>query len=585
MSRTYGALALSADKSTWLMHSIEPQVAIRLKQNFPRISKTETSRFVFKNTASTCADLRWFLLRYPLRMTPVDEALLEGGKQLFDTSQAELDRIMLPEYRPPSFVGLREGQIIRQYQGMVPEIVARRKALLLGDGVGLGKTYSAGATLLMSEARPAAVVVQTHLQRQWAQKLTEFTTLRVHMIKVTKPYPLPPADVYIFRYSQLAGWVDFFAEGFFKSATYDEIQELRTGAVSAKGQAAKVLSDNAEFRLGLSATPVYGYGIEIWNIMRCLDDTVLGDANEFAREWAADDKKVKDPEALGSYLREQHVMLRRTKKDVGQFVPPVNRIVEVVDTDEKEIDKIRELASALAMRVLTGSFHERGQASRELDLMARQATGVGKARSVAAYVRILLEANEPVVLFGWHRQVYEIWLEELADFKPVLYTGSESPSQKDSAKKAFLDGHTNLLIMSLRSGAGLDGLQFRCSTAVFGELDWSAGVAEQCIGRLDREGQPDPVTAIFLNAEDGSDPPMIELLGVKAAQASGIVDPGLIQEPRTSDDSRVKMLARQFLDKRGIKAVAEYEKAHAQDVEFKPVAPAVVAQQAAMEFE
>jgi hypothetical protein len=73
--------------------------------------------------------------------------------------------------------------------------------------------------------------------------------------------------------------------------------------------------------------------------------------------------------------------------------------------------------------------------------------------------------------------------------------------------------------MSLRSGAGLDGLQKRCSTMVFGELDWSPGVHHQCIGRLDREGQEQPVTAMFLVCDDGSDPPMMEVLGLKAAAA------------------------------------------------------------------
>src|SRR5579884_3848269 len=50
--------------------------------------------------------------------------------------------------------------------------------------------------------------------------------------------------------------------------------------------------------------------------------------------------------------------------------------------------------------------------------------------------------------------------------------------------------------MSLRSGAGLDGLQEDCTVGVFGELDWSPEQHRQCIGRLDRDGQtvtPRPV--------------------------------------------------------------------------------------------
>ena len=43
----------------------------------------------------------------------------------------------------------------------------------------------------------------------------------------------------------------------------------------------------------------------------------------------------------------------------------------------------------------------------------------------------------------------------------------------------FIDGDARVLMMSLRSGAGLDGLQEVSHTAVFGELDWSPGVHRQ----------------------------------------------------------------------------------------------------------
>lgn len=556
VTRTYGTLALQGPG--WVMSGVPPHVAIRLKQLFPRIPKHQTGTFAFPTDEMTTADLVWFTSRYPMVMSEADATEMRRKHALFESNQAELGRILMPDFTPPGYLGLRPGQTIRPYQAQAIEMVARRRGLLLGDDLGLGKTYVAGGFLLTPGACPAAVVMQVHLQRQWFEKLTTFTSLRVHMVKTTKPYDLPPADVYLFRYSQLAGWVDVFGQGVFKSVVFDEVQELRTGSASFKGGAAISLADHAEYRLGLSATPIYNYGSEIWNILRCIDQQVLGPWGDFLREWCTASGQhhvVQDPEALGSYLREQHVFLRRTKRDVGQQVPPVNRLVESIPCDQKAMDAIEELARSLALKVATGSFIERGRAALELDLMVRQATGVGKARHVAAYVRLLLEAKVPVVLAGWHREVYATWLRELADFKPVMYTGSESATQKDAAVRAFLAGETNLFILSLRSGAGLDGLQHRCSTVVFGELDWSGKVHEQVIGRLDREGQAEQVTAIYLNTDQGSDPPMIELLGLKASQATGITDPGRVFEAVHSDESRVKALARQFLDRKAQQAL------------------------------
>jgi SNF2 family DNA or RNA helicase len=577
--RTYGTLKLRGDK--WWMSDIPPHVAIRLKHIFPRIPKAETGPFKFPDDEFHCADLDWFMQRYPLEISAADRKRLTDGRTLFERNQAELEAILTPDYQPPAYAGLRDGQAVRPYQAQAVETVLRRRGLLLGDDIGLGKTYTAAALMLNQQTLPAAVVMQAHLQNQWAEKIEAFTTLRTHKIKGTRPYDLPAADVYLFRYSQVLGWVDFLNQGFFNAAVFDEVQELRTGRVSQKGQACFTLAEKATFRLGLSATPIYNYGSEIWNIMQAIDPCVLGTFGDFAREWLSGDRIVNDPAALGTSLREQHVFLRRTKRDVGQQVPPINRIVEIIPSDDKELRSIDQVAHDLALRTVTGSFTDRGMAARELDLRVRHATGVAKARHVAAYCRILLEADIRILLVGWHRDVYDIWLRELADFNPVMYTGTESAKQKDEAVRRFCAGESKLFIMSLRSGAGLDGLQFHCSTVIAGELDWSPKVHEQIIGRLDREGQTEQVTAIYLNCEDGSDPPMVDLLGLKAAQSAGIVDPGRDFGPVHTDDSRVKALARQYLSRRELSAIAT----DAADAQPCPAQPMTEAQSTLFEDE
>lgn len=426
----------------------------------------------------------------------------------------------------------------------------RRKSLLLGDEGGLGKTYVAGGFLASEPGSlPAAVVCDPHLQKQWRDKLEGFTTLRVHTIKKASPYDLPPADVYVFRISQIAGWADIFATDFFRAVVFDEPQSLRTGYTTAKGAAAKVLSQHTIYHLGLTATPIYNYGIEMYNVMQFIDQDILGSFEDFNREWVDHNGRICDPKALGTHLREQHAMLRRLKSDVGLELPKVSRIVEYVDYDAKTVQSIEALAKQLAIRASTGSFVMRGQAARELDMMVRQATGVSKAKAVAQFVRLMVEAGEPVLLLGWHRAVYDIWLHELADLRPAMYTGSEATGVKNKEVERFLSGDTDVLIMSVRSGAGLDGLQHRCSVAVFGELDWSPGIHNQVIWRLDREGQCSPVTAFFLVSDEGSDPPIMDVLGIKSSEACQIVDPYLGVQTVEEDKRNLSRLVERYLAK------------------------------------
>jgi SNF2 family DNA or RNA helicase len=286
----------------------------------------------------------------------------------------------------------------------------------------------------------------------------------------------------------------------------------------------------------------------------------LGEWQEFQREWCVyDDQKpkIKDPKAFGIYARDAGLMLRRTRKEVKRELPEITIVPHYVDTDADALKHMQGKAIELAQLILAQKEQFKGQrmrASGEFEMWMRQATGIAKAPFVADFVRFLIEeTDEPVVLYGWHRAVYDIWMEKLKDLNPVLYTGSESPTQKEANKNKFLRGESKLMIISLRAGAGMDGLQDICHCCVFGELDWSPGVHEQCIGRIHRDGQDDPVLVYYLLADDGSDPVMSEVLGVKKQQIEGVRDPNqdLVTKLQTDGD-HIKRLAEKFLTDHGV---------------------------------
>jgi SNF2 family DNA or RNA helicase len=549
MRKTFGTIYF--DNGNWIIDDALPHVRIKLKAIFEKIQKTAI-RFSFIDTPENCRELLWFMDRYPLEISDSDRQKLLFGKENYIKELDDLESIMDSEYKPRP-VTLKSGYTGRDYQLKGMEVFLKVKRLLIGDDIGLGKTLIGILSMLQPGTLPCIVVVQTHLARQWRDEIWKFTNLRPAFINGRKAYRLPEADVYIIKYSCLIGWNDIFRTGFFKMAVFDECQELRR-SVSDKYMSADILSKNVKYSLGLSASPIYNYGDEIYNVINCINSGALGLEYEFMREWMSyGSKKVKDPQALGSYLRENFFMLRRTREEVGMSLPAVNKIVQTVEFDEGAVKKAEDTARALAIKVTTGSFVERGAAARDLDIFVRHFTGVSKAKGVAAYLRILLENNEPVVVGAWHRDVYDILLTELAEFNPVMYTGSESATQKEKAKKAFLDGETNCFIISLRSGIGLDGLQQRCNLVVIAELDWSPKVHEQLIGRVDRPGQDQQVTVIYLVSECGSDPLIIDLLGLKSAQSNGIINPFETGAQKIlSDDTRLKLLAKQYLDKKKI---------------------------------
>jgi superfamily II DNA or RNA helicase len=344
---------------------------------------------------------------------------------------------------------------------------------------------------------------------------------------------------------------------------FDECQEMRHSG-SIKYDAAKHIADAAKYRIGLSATPILNYGGEIFNVVEVLSPGALGDRTEFCREWCTagynEKPRLQDPAAFGMYLREQGIMLRRTRREVGRELPPLTIIPHLINADMEALDRVAGSATELAKIILAqgGKGFDKMQASQELDWRLRQATGIAKALYAADFVRLLVESGESVVMYGWHREVYSLWLQRLKDLAPAMFTGTESPYEKEESKRRFVEGETPVLIMSLRAGQGLDGLQGKARTVVIGELDWSPGVHEQGIGRVYRDGQTEPCVAYYLLSNCGSDPVIAGVLGLKKAQVDGIRDPNakvIMATAKTEDN--VRKLAEEFLKQRGVRGLPQ----------------------------
>lgn len=555
--RTYGTIKYL--NGEWVIDA-EPQVMMILRRIFEGLSRFGHARI--SHTPSNCRDLEWFLSRYPLEVSHPD--ILFGMADQHRKKIFHLESILAGDYKSQVF---DLAIPLRHYQQQAVDLYLANNGLLCADDLGLGKSAIGIASFLEQSTMPAVVVALTHLTYQWQDEIHKFAPdLFTHVVKKGTPYELPThfgrqPDVLIMNYHKVAGWCDELVK-WAKSIVFDECQELRREG-SQKYQASKAIAMSCDYRLGTSATPIYNYGDEIFNVLDVLTPGALGRRHEFLSEWCTSwgtKYRVKDPAALGSFLRENFLMLRRTRADVQMELPPIIRIPHSIDSDTRELHRAssgaRELASIILRRT-ESTKEERFVAGGQFDMIMRQATGLAKAPFVADFVRMLLESEKQVILAGWHREVYKIWEEKLQDMGIAYYTGTENAKQKKISKQRFLDGDARILFMSLRSGAGLEGLQTACNVIVFGELDWSYGVHEQCIGRIRRDGMSGPPTAYYLISDDGADPIMADVLGVKREQLIGINDPDApLIEKLDRGGAHVKELAIRFLERtKGVKCL------------------------------
>jgi len=540
----YGRLSYNRRSKCWTIKG-EPCVTEMAKRLFPG-SARRRGEARFTANRRIIGDVNWLMLRYPLEIAERDRALwtrsLEEAREHVRRREAA-QRLPLRS-NPPAGTFCGE---LREFQKEGLSFLLANPRTLLADEMGLGKTVQALACLASTGELPALLVVPPHLVRNWEAETARFLRVdggppRVHVIRGLKPKPLPEADVYIIHYLLLRGWKQTLPKLGFHAVVFDEMQELRH-AGTEKYSAASLLAEGCERVIGLSGTPIYNRGAEIWNVVNILDFHCLGDWESFTREWCDGygNHIVRDPALLGDHLRREGLILRRTKREVLAELPPKRRLVQEIDTDDRVYRELmRPVMEMLgSLSALHPDAKERALLEERIGAGERQATGIAKAPFVAAFVRALLDSDEKVLLFAHHHAVMDIYKKELAAYKPAFITGRETQDGKDRSVRRFMDGETNLCVVSLRSAAGLN-LQ-RASCVVFGELDWSPAVHSQAEDRAHRMGQKDSILCYYLVAPQGSDRDMQDALGLKVSQFVALMGD---REPDIMDTQRAQQAAK-----------------------------------------
>ena len=568
-ARTYGVVRFDEKRQQYEVDA-EPMVVELCKRLFPHVR--QRNRITFAATQRTVEDLHWLMLRYPLRVE--DPIRYEQDlRRAIDLAQRRSGIRAIEPARPPAEFN---GTLWPFQTEDVGRMVAAERLLVAND-MGLGKTVEALAALATAGAFPALLVVQPHLQVQWAAMVEAFLRLRVpgvlpgfaappatmcHRLKGRTPYQLPEVPLYVVHYGLISDWTEALAALPLQALVFDEVQELRRTA-SNKYQAAVVLSQGVRYAWGLSGTPIYNKGGEIWAVLNALDYHCLGDQDVFVSNWCLpyQTEVVRDPEALGSYLRHESLMIRRRKADadVAMQLPPKRQAVVTVDQDEDLYRNLIGEAVQLARGWEAMGWHERGEAARLIEAASRKAAGVAKAGFVAGFVDSLVEGGERPVVFAHHHAVHEVLSKALALHGVARVTGMETGAEKEAAKRRFIDGKDKVCLLALRASTGIDGLQKVGTCVVFAELDWSPAIHRQCEDRLHRVGLEgvESLLAYYLVAANSYDTTVQSVLGLKVAQATGLLG----DAPLTEEDKALASAASQEHLRRLIEALQHTGKA------------------------
>ncbi len=296
----------------------------------------------------------------------------------------------------------------------------------------------------------------------------------------------------------------------FSTAVFDEIQALKNpGSLRAFAAAAI----NADFRIGLTGTPIENSVVDLWAIMDQLSPGWLDSLKNYRDRYDSE-----SPENLqelyelvfSSQYGRPPFGLRRLKEDVAKDLPPKNRrihprLMPKQQSDEYERARMKLASgtrgSALKMlhHIRSVSVHPAAGASvsdQEYVSMS------GRLKAAMDVLRRLYHKRERVLVFIEHRQMQYRFIElvkrEFGISDVELINGDTPIAHRQKIVDRFqehltADAGFDILVLSPKA-AGV-GLTLTAATHVI-HLSrwWNPAVEEQCNDRIHRIGQNRPVT-------------------------------------------------------------------------------------------
>lgn len=500
------------------------------------------NEIIIPDTTETVKQLKLIMGRYPLEIL---------SKSIW---QRKIVKTYAPKPTiPPIKLKLKRAKPNEQFRGKLLNfqkegldfLLKSSGNALLADEMGLGKTVQTLAyAATEKQTFPLLVVAPLVTLNNWEREIQKFLKKKsrngriiesespsVTMIRTGKSKELPKTDIYLINYELLFKRNDDLSKLGLKTIVCDEVHNLRS-KTTQKYKAVKKLAANSSvlYRIGLSGTPIYNRGSEIWPIIDILKPGLLGSFKEFCEYFCYVNEKGKAIvlENKRASLRnelQKHVMLRRKKADVLKELKDKVRYKEVIaaDTDYylEELDKIwkkveTEQKDTDSEFIKSASYHRAIQSERQI-------AGIAKLPHVINFVKNIMEIEESVVVFCHHKVIHKLLHESLQEFSPVSIIGGQADNFRQEQIDKFQRGESKLMIAGIR--AGNVGINLtRAKYVIFAELDWSPAIHRQAEDRLHRIGQKNTVFAYYLIGKGTLDDHVANILVDKSYEIDQIMD-------------------------------------------------------------
>ncbi len=442
-----------------------------------------------------------------------------GGSELLELGKRLQDLVTIGDDIPPTSLKAE----LRPYQrigyGWLKALSDIGFGGILADDMGLGKTVQTLALLahrhLENETdRPSLLVVPTSLIANWQTEARRFAPdlklLTLHGPDRRQRFDrIPDAHLVITTYPLINRDNEQLFAHDFDLAILDEAQAVKNPASSV---AKRIRDIRARQRIALTGTPVENNLTELWALYDWLIPGFLGDRKSFAAEYR------KPIEQYGDQVQQRLLsnrvkpfLLRRTKDEVAEDLPPKTIIDETIALTGKQAALYESVRGAMDERVRE-ALSKKGLAGSRITVL----DALLKLRQVCCDPKLVkLEAAAQVKESAKFSRLMEILQELMSEGRKVLVFSQfvemlrliEAEVQSRGWSYAMLHGQTRdrpaeidrfqsgdarIFLISLKAGG--TGLNLTAAdTVILYDPWWNPAVERQAMDRAHRIGQDKPV--------------------------------------------------------------------------------------------
>jgi SNF2 family DNA or RNA helicase len=373
-------------------------------------------------------------------------------------------------------------------------------AILISDGVGVGKTISAGYCILFLShllSRPSLVICPPLLVPKWVSELNgkfnitaipvvaqeEFSTMETELAsktsKGTVTYIMP---------NSLASRVSFRRQPKFSAVVFDEIHTYRNRDTLWFKSMIRV-SNLGHYRIGLSATPINNSLDDLVSILNILLPKFRWEAifETFQDIWQ--DEKERITNSLVTRFTKENLGIHFAKRDVtnltisysDEYIRRAQHLIHEATTKhggDTFFEKVTYYRIASSSPAALAKSLQNKEIALTQDNKMRRLFGILSERRKSRWI-----------IFCEFLETAKYLQDEMTrlNYEVFTITGESPIFERESILEQFRRSRLGILILTSVGSEGID-LQF-CDSMVNYDLHWNPMKIEQRIGRIDRVGQ------------------------------------------------------------------------------------------------